>query len=226
MKKILVAGIAAAAFCCAPAIAADMPVKAPPMVTPMFNWSGFYVGLEAGYGWGKSAVCEAFCVPAHNVDGFVGGGTLGYNWQPIGNPWVFGIETDWSYAHVKGMHASVPGFNCVGGCESDVSRFGTARGRIGVAFGQFLPYVTGGVAYGKVHGALLNAGDGNAEKSTGVFGGGIEYAFAPNWSAKVEYLYFDKFDRFNLNVCAGPCFVNNISLSVVRFGVNVRFATR
>ncbi len=236
MKKLLIASIAVTAFCSASALAADMPVKAPvykAAPAPVFNWTGFYGGLQAGYGWGNSVFCDVdgpggdACLPRYNIDGFVGGGTLGYNWQAIGNPWVFGIETDLSYAHVKGGHPTLGGFGCAGLCETDVKWFGTVRGRIGPAFGQFFPYLTGGFAFAKLHGQLGSVGGADGTKSAGTFGGGVEYAFAPNWSAKIEYLYVDKFGRFNVfQPCSGICIVTDTRMNVVRAGLNYRFGTR
>jgi outer membrane immunogenic protein len=230
MKNFLVVAVAAAALCGAPALAADMPQPAPvykAAPAPVFNWTGIYVGGTAGYGWGESQMCDfsGACTPHYNIDGFVGGGTLGYNWQAMGSPWVFGLETDMSYAHVRGVQPSVVGFGCASGCETDVDWFGTVRGRLGAAYGQFLPYVTGGFAYAGLKGALIGSSSGSETKTTWTVGAGIEYALTANWSTKIEYLFFDKFGDFNVGSCVVSCFPHDTNMNVVRAGLNYRFAT-
>src|SRR5471032_2636404 len=97
------------------ALAADMPIKAAPVAAPVHQWTGFYVGVTAGYVFGRSQHCDtpAFCTATFDVDGVAGGGTLGYNWQTPN--WVYGLETDFSFANSRGTTNTVPppfGFNC------------------------------------------------------------------------------------------------------------------
>jgi outer membrane immunogenic protein len=227
MKKLLIAGVAAAAFCAAPAFAADMPVKAPP-VAPMFNWTGFYVGATAGYGWGKSQhqIIDNDENPTSakfDMHGAVGGGTAGINWQT--GRWVLGIETDLSYSDIHGHSLLFSGnFNCQGApCETEVDWFGTSRARIGYAWDRILPYITGGVAYAKLHAEytpfvnppILSGGE---TKTAWTFGGGIEWAIDPRWSAKIEYLHMD-FGRF---VYSAPI-TALARFDVVRVGINYKF---
>jgi outer membrane immunogenic protein len=227
MNRILVAGIAAAAIYCAPAIAADMPVKAP-LAPPMFSWTGFYVGGTAGYGWGDTLQLDPGGQShTHAWDGFVGGGTAGVNWQS--GSWVLGIETDFSGSDIKASWSTQPGWGCVtpNGCTNKVEWFGTTRGRVGYAFDRLLPYATIGVAYGRVHGQF---GAGcvaacNTSTETGLtYGGGVEWAFAPNWSAKIEYLRVD-LGRTSFQSPGGgdPLALGKPEFNVVRVGLNYKF---
>ena len=216
------------------ASAADMPVKAPaaPAAAPIYSWTGFYIGGMAGYVWGRSQHCDTpvFCTDTFNVDGFTAGGTAGYNWQWTN--WVFGLETDFSYANAKGSTVSIPGvFGCgTPACDTKLDWFGTVRGRVGLAYDRFLPYVTGGFAYGKLYADLgtppLTTSNSDT-KSGWTVGGGLEYALPmPNWSAKLEYLYFRLGDLFydTARICGQlSCTAVHNNFSVLRLGVNYRF---
>ncbi len=171
MKKILLSGVALAAlFVAAPASAADVPVrqqqqyyKAAP--APVFNWTGFYFGGHVGYGWGDTAV-------GGDVDGFLGGLQLGYNWQ-LSRNWVFGIEGDISGTDINN---AVP---------VHVDYLGTLRARVGYTWDRTMVYGTGGLAWNR------SSVGGVHDTDTGyALGLGIEWAFAPNWSTKVEYMYY------------------------------------
>jgi outer membrane immunogenic protein len=228
MKKLLVAGIAAAAFCGAPAFAADMPLKATPIAAPIFNWTGFYIGGTAGKGWGDTFQQDhAGHSLIHNWDGFVGGGTVGVNWQT--SSWVLGIETDFSGSDIKARWSSEPGWGCVtpNGCINKVDWFGTTRGRVGYAFNQLLAYGTVGVAYGRVHGQFgVGCVDAcnTSNKSGLAYGGGVEWAFAPNWSAKIEYLRIDlRTTSFQSPAGGDPLALGKPEFSVVRAGLNYKF---
>jgi outer membrane immunogenic protein len=222
MRKLLLAGVAFGALI-VPAMAADVPApaytKAPP--PPEFNWSGLYVGGNAGWG-SLDDTAVPFCltsagawegqgcdfVPGGLVkgNGFVGGGQFGYNWQA--GRMVLGLETDFQGSTIKGS-TTVPGpFNIIGlgssgpgasfTAEETISWIGTFRGRFGVAFDRVLIYATGGFAYGAVSAAqahILPAVQYSSSTS-GIlngwtFGGGFEWAFAGNLSGKVEGLYYD-----------------------------------
>jgi outer membrane immunogenic protein len=238
LSLALISAVSAVAFAQI-ASAADLPRKAPvyapPPPPPVYNWTGFYVGGLASYAWGRSQHCDAgICeapgeiYPDFDINGWLGGITLGYNWQ-LAN-WVFGVEGDWSWGKVKGSSADTPDFGCGNLCLTEVKSIGTVRGRVGYAFDRLLPYLTAGVAFSRIHASIGNpveAEDTTTETSF-VGGGGLEYAFAPNWSAKIEYLYISKlgdFDYDHVNNC-GPepnCFARTHHLNVVRVGVNYRF---
>jgi len=178
MKRLLVAGIAAAAFSGAPVLAADMAVKAPPppsVAAPASNWTGFYIGGNAGYGWSAdpsvsfspnqttSSVANLTLLvgtPApvsFPVSGAAGGLQLGYNWQVVPK-WLIGFETDFDLSDVKGngMSAIPAPFSLahqpLGQTANErLDWFGTVRARLGYLLtNSVLLYGTGGFAYGRV----------------------------------------------------------------------------
>jgi outer membrane immunogenic protein len=232
MKHALLAGVGLIAFAIAvqPSAAADVPVKAPvanaPATAPLFNWTGFYVGATAGWGWGNSRICNESngeCSPEFDVDGFVAGGTVGYNWQ-MGSAWVAGLEADLSYSDIRGIDRDQVVFGCGAGCRTELEWFGTARVRLGPAFDRFLPYVTGGLAFGAIDATSVGLSGGSTRTGWTV-GAGAEFAFAPNWSAKLEYLYVD-LDSFIFFSSPGNILSTNEGrFHVVRAGLNYRFAT-
>ncbi len=117
------------------------------------------------------------------------GGTLGYNMQ-TGN-WVWGLETDIDYSTIDGTNIGTGICGGAVGCETQNHWLGTARGRIGYAFDRWLPYFTGGAAFGDVK-MTPNSGVSETETRLGwTLGGGVEWAFMGAWSAKLEYLYVD-----------------------------------
>ena len=129
-----------------------MPVKAPPVVqAAAYNWSGFYVGVHAGYAWGELTSRPLMPRIDHEPTGGLFGGQIGYNWQV--NNIVFGVEADLAYSTIKGDDTSTFGPFTING-EHDMKYLGTVRGRLGLAHNQFLFYVTGGFAYSKVEGRL------------------------------------------------------------------------
>jgi outer membrane immunogenic protein len=224
MRKLLLASVALAAVS-APAFAADLPSRkyepaAPVVYAPVFTWTGFYVGLNAGVGFSQSnntnvtvgGVTTTYSSGDNN--GFVGGGQVGYNWQT--GQFVFGVEADIQYADL-GRNNNIGGFY-YGGSSSNY--FGTVRGRVGYAFDRALLYVTGGLAYGDVGGGVssnTNAG--------WTVGGGLEYAFTNNWTAKIEGLYVN-IDRGSGTFVAPTYVVNvdkNSDFGVVRVGLNYKF---
>jgi outer membrane immunogenic protein len=215
--------------------AADMAVKSPPPPpVAAYTWTGWYAGLQAGGVFGNSQHCDpagsGFCTGQFNVDGFVGGGTLGYNWQ--NNNWIFGLETDFSGSSARGTTQSTAGFGCLTpNCYTDLYWFGTVRGRVGPTLGSWFPYVTGGLAYGELHSGVAAStafADSATNTETGwTLGGGVEYALAPkNWSVKLEYLFFHLNDMFydTRHVCgAMDCTAEHNNFNLVRIGLNYRF---
>src|SRR5215210_1835523 len=147
MKRSFVAGLGFLVLAALPASAADlprgaMPYKAPAMLS-QYNWTGFYLGINGGGAWGNSD-WNTFATSNSPSGGMIGG-TAGYNWQGPGNPWVFGIEGDIAWTNIKDSAVC-------GGlvCETKNNWLGTVRGRIGYSFDRFLPYFTGGVAFGDI----------------------------------------------------------------------------
>jgi outer membrane immunogenic protein len=217
------------------AFAADLPRKAPaytpPPPPPIYNWSGFYVGGVGSYGWSQSRHCDdggVFCTLDFDMNGWLGGLTLGYNWQ-LQN-WVLGVEGDWSWGKIDGSIGDSDDFGCGGLCTTKIKSIGTIRGRVGYAFDRFLPYLTLGAAFTQLHSSLGSPvlAEDTTTKTDFVVGGGLEYAFLPNWSAKVEYLYITKlgdhhYDPANVADCDTECFSRIDAVNLVRFGVNYRF---
>ena len=234
------------------ASAADMrmPLKAPPPVVAVYNWTGFYIGGNAGYSWGRATTDQtdtttstvtrqlfrgspALGAPLGNgaelgfpglgafpqittataitgtsgranVDGFVGGGQIGYNWQ-IDRTWLVGIEADFQGSTERGTVtvcgvATCAAGSAFGSAAHDLRWFGTLRGRIGILpVDRVLLYATGGLAYGQLdsayvtglNGSPLAAFSNSSTRAGWTAGAGVEGAIDRNWTVKVEYLYMD-----------------------------------
>jgi outer membrane immunogenic protein len=216
MKRLVLASVAVATLMGA-ANAADMPrrtampTKAVQYNAP-YNWTGAYIGINGGGGWGRTN----FSAPApsgdFNTSGGLIGGTIGYNYQV--NQAVFGLEGDLDWSNIRGSSACGVGLNC----ETRNNWLGTARGRIGYAFDRFMPYVTGGLAVGGVKNSISGAGDSTNTKAGYALGGGLEAALTGPWTAKVEYLYVD-LGRNSAPLGSDASFKAN----TVRAGLNYRF---
>lgn len=186
------------------ASAADMARRSAPVaVAPapvMFNWTGFYLGGHVGWAhWQADA--NQFNVSA-DKDTFFGGGQVGYNWQAMGSPWVWGVEAD------------------VSGSSGGVNVFGTGRARLGYAQGPWMTYATGGVAWANAD--ISSGSQSDSQTHTGwTAGGGVEWAFAPQWSAKVEYLYLGLGEKeYNIGGTRADI---DLNAHTVKLGVNYRF---
>jgi outer membrane immunogenic protein len=205
MKGFLLGTVAVLALA-APASAADLYTKAPPPpIAAVYDWSGFYVGANGG--WGSSHKCWDFVTPAgafvtaegcHDATGGVAGGQIGYRWQT--GTWVFGLEGQGNWADLKGSNTSLlfPGFVN----ESKIDSFGLFTAQIGWAWNNVLFYVKGGGAVTSdrfrvlaLPGSVLAASTGDDTRWGGVVGTGLEYGFAPNWSAAIEYDHLFMQDR-------------------------------
>ena len=240
MRILLAGSIALGMFAAAPAIAADMSIKKPAPKEPAFtvyNWTGWYVGIQGGAGWSHAVQTDPrpFTSDNYQPDGAVGGGTLGYNAQF--NYVVLGLEADGSGSSVKGntIGTNPASGNCGGAvprCFSDLELFATFRGRAGIAMDNVLPYLTGGLAVGWLNGQEGDTAFGGAfgagtKAVVGWTAGlGVEAMFNQIWSMKVEYLYMDFGNRviFNDNV-SGAIFPESIRYyaNILRVGVNYRF---
>jgi outer membrane immunogenic protein len=215
---------------------------------PPFTWNGFYVGGNVGWGWNdddKTLIIRDGATFGRGTgtdmhpSGWFGGGQFGYNWQT--GPWVLGFETDIQGADIDSdVHhralffpATVP--ESFLNARRDIDYFGTVRGRLGYAFDRALAYVTGGFAYGGVNDRLVvfNTTTGvttllkRDDTETGwAVGGGIEFAFATQWSAKFEYQYIDLgderlVDRTHLTGLTSNRFGDHAD--TFRVGLNYRF---
>jgi len=223
MRRVLLASISLLALSVGGAVAADLPRAAPaykaPVAIPMFNWTGGYIGVNAGYGWGTSdwGLFAADAKPSGGVAGL----TLGYNWQALGSPWVFGLEGDINWS---GMNGSFNNFACPVGCEIKNDWFGTVRGRVGYAVDRLMPYVTGGLAYGNVKANINGIGTTSDTNFGWTVGAGLEGALAPNWTAKIEYLYMDLGNTdCGLALCGGFSVPIDYTANIVRAGLNYKF---
>jgi outer membrane immunogenic protein len=220
MKKLLLAGLAIGAFI-APTMAADMPVKAPiPLLFSWTGfYIGANAGWgtlrdedapfcidPAGRLMGTG--CSRVFGGQVRGDGFIGGGQAGYNWQ-VGR-WVLGVETDVQGTDISGSDVVMGPFGVVGSpvlspaasytATEKLSWLGTTRGRFGLAFDHLLLYATGGVAYGEASinqnlvfptTAVAFPSSASATMTGWTAGGGLEYAFLGNWSAKFEGMFYD-----------------------------------
>jgi len=237
------AGFGSAAF------AADLPSRtvapAAPVapVVPIFTWTGFYVGVNAGYGWNTNDNNNGVFVPgvgfvdSGNSDGgFVGGGQIGYNYQ-FGQ-FVAGVEADIQYADLNSDNNGFgyyggPGYYGGGG-SNGIDWFGTVRARLGFAIDRALIYATGGFAYGGggdnsfyYNGLYYKNGD---DTRTGwTLGGGLEYAFTDNLTARVEGLYVNLGKSGNNGFVYDAAYLGNdrkdTEFGVVRAGLNYKFSS-
>lgn len=218
MKRTLIWAIAIAGLMTQTALAADMARPAPRAAYPtkapearLFDWTGFYAGLNGGYGWGDSKFTGAGNANT-SPEGAILGGTIGYNYQ-----WgqtVFGVESDVAWNDAKGSTGCT-----LGTCETKSNWLGTTRLRLGYAFDRLMPYVTGGAAYGDAKASVPGLGSDSDTKFGWTVGGGLEYAVTPNWTVKAEYLYVD-LGKINCAACGGDVKFNE---NIVRGGVNYKF---
>jgi outer membrane immunogenic protein len=190
------------------------------------NWSGFYVGIQGGYGWGDTDHL-VFTAPPQPMNGGLFGVTVGVNWQR--GYVVYGLEGDFSVSDLEAEFSSFRAF-------TQVRNLSTARARLGYAMDKALVYVTGGFAYGNVragvHEDLVPSVDfqGDDRGRFGwTLGGGIEWAFAPRWSVKAEYLRVDLGADINYSavVLVNPPVRDRVSVDaaadIVRIGLNYNF---
>jgi outer membrane immunogenic protein len=205
MKKLLLTVVGLAGLGIAPALAADLPAKVytkapPPVVAPIYNWGGFYIGLNGGGGsarkcWDITNFLGVPVVPnlaegCHDATGGLAGGQIGYRWQSAN--WVFGVEAQGDWAELKGSNATllIAPFTFFRN-NTKVDSLGLFTGQVGYAWNNVLWYVKGGAAFthDKYFGQVLGITVDNASETRwgGTVGTGIEFGFAPNWSVAFEY---------------------------------------
>ena len=189
------------ATCPTGAQAADLAVrpytKAPAMAAAAYDWSGFYIGANAG--WGSSRHCwdaiapngTSFANGCHDATGAVAGGQIGYRWQ--NSAWVFGVEAQGDWADLRGSGISPLSIPPINVNESRVDRLGLFTGQIGYAVNAALLYVKGGAAVTSNRYTAINnlfptlTTAASDTRWGGTVGVGLEYGFASNWSAGIEY---------------------------------------
>lgn len=196
MKKTLVASLALVTLSAAPALAADlsarMHTKAPALPAPIYTWTGFYIGGHIGGAFPSGNNLNSL----GSVDGqdnrFLGGVQTGYNWQ-IAPKWVLGIEGDYSWLVGSNNASSATGV----AYNNSQRGLGSVSGRLGYTWGPGLLYVKGGYAFSDNHETVTVLGVPTAFATNGnhrdgyTVGAGLEYMFMQNWSAKIEYQYYN-----------------------------------
>ena len=233
LAGILVVTTLASAADLPPPVAAPPP-RAPAVYVPVvYNWSGFYLGINGGYGFGSSEWNGPAGTSAGSIhpSGFLAGGTIGANLQTGG--FVFGIEADGDWQDYYG--SSVAGCGGLGGalglaattvCKTKSNWLGTVTGRAGWAFDRVLVFGTGGAAFTDILSGPVPPGAFDSSTEVGwTAGGGVEYGITENWTAKVEYLFI-KFPNGSCNAaCGTPTSPVSVGLSenIVRAGINYKF---
>lgn len=228
MKRVLLAATAVA-FATS-AYGADMTSAPPSMMSPasVYNWSGAYIGLDAGYLWGSADHSFSNGAPSggSDPDGFIGGAYAGYNWQS--GPVVFGVETDFEGGSVDGSFVDNTGITSAG--TTSLNWQGSLRARLGYADRNMLYYATGGWAYGDFD---FGGGPGYAPVTNGysdtmngwTLGAGMEMMFTQNWIGRLEYRYTD-FGTAKGTVAPTYSFVNmpvDVSTNAIRAGISYKF---
>ncbi len=238
MKKLLASAVALTLA--SGAFAADLriPAKAPAMMAAAYDWTGFYLGGNAGVGLGRDRTQHFVPAPTFpssdslylSPQGGLGGGQLGYNWQTgsVFGPLVFGVEADIQGAGLRDDGTDVANASPPGGrilYKQQLDWFGTVRGRVGIANGPVLSYVTGGYAYGSVNTTVT---EGSAAFSTGnrlqsgwTVGSGVEASLGGNWTGKIEYLYLNLGNRSD-TLFATQTLNTEIRENIFRVGLNYR----
>ena len=238
MKRLLMAGTVAL-VAGTQAFAADLPPPmAPPPrapaaympVSPAYNWSGFYLGLNTGYGFGDSTwTAPGFSSGSFTVNGAMAGATLGWNYQ-IGQL-VLGIEGDYDWQNVRGSNTSACSLANTGGalsgCDTASNWYGTFRGRVGYAMDRIMIYGTAGGAVSDIKASTAAQSWSSNTKLGWAAGAGIEGAITDNLTAKVEYLFTD----YGNSTCAAASCTLGVAVSpsvkynesMVRAGLNYKF---
>ncbi len=225
MKKLLLGSAAFLLLSAGVASATDMPIKAPIYKAAPFSWEGLYVGVHAGYGWGgdyKLVDNNLGTTATLHPSGGLGGLQIGYN-EYLAPNWVLGTEFDFSFADIKDNRIANPGALPV---TAKTDFLGTSRVRLGYAMDRTLVYATGGMAWAHVKAKEVLGGLGFFAPDTyhvgWTLGGGVEYAFDPRWSVKVEYLYAD-FGSYRNDSAGLVSRTTELTLSTVKAGLNYRF---
>jgi outer membrane immunogenic protein len=227
MKKLSIA-VAILALSAGHAFSADLAArpytKAPPMVAPIYDWSGFYLGINGGGGSAHS--CWEDVVPAgtipqgcHNSNGGTAGGQIGYRWQATN--WVFGLEGQGNWADFSGSNVAPVGGNPFGGAvdRTRIDAFGLFTGQVGYAWNSVLAYVKGGAAVVSekydIFGPPALVATGSDVRWGATAGAGLEVGFAPNWSVGLEYdhIFLDSSDN-NLTLAGVPVSTDRIRQDV------------
>jgi outer membrane immunogenic protein len=212
-------------------MAAKAPYYKAPVVA-VYDWTGFYLGVNAGIGLGRDRAIhnDGFLGTESTYlspQGALGGGQVGYNWQTgsMLGPVVYGLEADIQGAGLSDDRTNLGSPFVSTTYNQKIDWFGTVRGRIGLATGPVLGYVTGGYAYGNVKTSIAfdNAGtvfSTNKIQNGWTVGSGVEAALGGNWTGKIEYLYLN---MGNNSYAFGPQTLNTeVRENIFRVGLNYR----
>ncbi len=207
------------------AMASDMPVKAP-HIQSVFDWTGLYIGAHAGYSRGSSnAVLSdpATTATSNSFGGVIGGVQAGYNYRlPSGI--LLGVEADITFPNYLTSNSVVSSLATARSAATEQWDYvGTARGRVGYATGPWLAYATGGLAWAGERFLNLSVIGGD-EKTLNTrlgwaAGAGVEYAFAPHWSARLEYLY-SQFGKADIRFPSATQYASTLDFQSLRLGLN------
>ncbi len=244
MKNVLLSSVAFLGLTVG-AMAADLPSRVAPVpvaAVPVFTWTGFYVGVQAGYAWGDSSgrmTTPTGFLPFKqdgDFDGFVGGAHAGYNFQ-FGSI-VAGFEADIEGTGINGGFGRIsPTTGSTNLAESDITVQGSLRARLGFAFDRALIYATGGLAFANFETdyAFLDTTTGGTDTASfedtewgWTLGAGVEYAFTNNLTARLEYRY-SQFDdlRHDLARVFTDGVANDVETEfhTIRAGVSYKFGS-
>ncbi|MBR1274440.1 outer membrane protein [Bradyrhizobium sp. AUGA SZCCT0283] len=244
MKKYLLA-TALVGLGSAPTIAADLaarPYTKAPALAAVYDWTGFYIGVNAGVGLGRDrfqhdflGVGSVYSFYVSPQGGFAGG-QVGYNWQTgsVLGPIVFGVEADIQGAGLSDDRTTFNEAVVLRNYNQKLDWFGTARGRIGIANGPVLSYVTAGFAYANVKtsasatfGGVTNTFSNERTQGGWVVGSGVEAALGGNWTGKIEYLYLNLGNKSDIAALAAATPINTeLRENIFRVGLNYRIGGR
>jgi outer membrane immunogenic protein len=235
MKRLLLS--VAALLIVGPAVAADMarPVMKAPVMAPAYSWTGCYIGAQGGWGFGtsKGVLRDSSGTQPVNysldTDGGIAGGHIGCQWQS--GMWVWGLEGDGEWSDLKETGRFGPPTFAAGTytIDTEVRGMGSIRGRLGWALGdRWLVYGTGGwaVAGVRTNYALTGSAPFHTEdrtRSGWTAGGGVEWSFAPAWTARAEYRFTDLGSKSFVDTASNSADNNKISFHAVRFGLSYHF---
>jgi outer membrane immunogenic protein len=237
MRKALLSGVALMTIFGGSALAADMPraYKAPPPVQPQYSWTGFYLGTHTGVAAGRTQTSnvapfggfDAGVPLTYDVNpvGIFGGGQIGYNWQM--SQFVFGVEIDGGYLGARSRTRQADDL-----IEVRYGAYGTFTGRAGLAFDRLLSYVKGGAVVANIRntasdidGGLIDPTDFSETSKARwgwTIGTGFEYAIAPSWTVKSEYLYMDFSNERSTNL-DGDRFEHKNQMHTWKVGLNYKW---
>jgi outer membrane immunogenic protein len=247
MKRFVAAGLfyLLTLTCIGGAVAADLPQAPPPQAAayvppPVYNWSGPYIGLNAGYAWGSGdatlGVSGNFISnwtssgSGSGINGAIAGGQIGFNWQV--NSFVLGVEADADWSGQELNQTIICGFACAATESLKISALGTARARVGFAIDRTLLYATGGGAWASMQFngvspvAIVNLSD---DRFGWTVGGGVEYGVTDWLSLRAEYLFVEV-NGFSASAAipaglGGGTLTGTLNLrdSIARAGIDFRF---